>query len=240
MSSVGAIYAAIFASRLFQFAWGKTFMFDLMVDPTEEESTHGDTQYDDVKTYMESRIPSYWMGQLMAPDVSDSPGESAVHNYWNDCHYVCPWVENTASIEVPLTFRHKKAPNVVFILVDDWGYNDVGYRSSYNSWATPTVDRLAREGIILNNYFTHASCSPSRGALMTGRMAIRLGLWAATDEIGPELPLSEVTLAQELKSAGYKTNLVGKWHLYVPYHTITNALDYMTISHNHTTLPIIS
>ena len=53
-------------------------------------------------------------------------------------------------------------PNIVFVLVDDWGYNDVGYRSSYLSWTTPTIDRLASEGIKLENYYTAYYCMPAR------------------------------------------------------------------------------
>ena len=184
-----------------------------MVDPNESESTHGDTAYDDVKLYMESRIPSFWVSAMREPDMSDIPGETVIKQQWDDCHTTCPWTLNTAQYDIEHKYSYPKAPHIVFILVDDWGYNDVGYRSTSMTWTTPTIDKLAAEGVILNNYFTHESCAPSRGALMTGRLAIRLGLQGAADDFGPELPLAEVTLAQELKSAGYKTYLVGKWHL---------------------------
>ena len=91
------------------------------------------------------------------------------------------------------------------------GFNDVGYRSTYLSWTTPTIDRLAAQGVKLENYYTGYSCVPARGAFLTGRYPIRLGLWQAQD--GAELPLTEVTLGQEMKSAGYQTYMVGKWHL---------------------------
>ena len=192
---------------------GKTQMFDLLIDPTESESTHGDPTYDDVKLYLESRVPSYWVSAAVEPDNSDNPGEDVIKQKWDSCHNACPWALNTAMYEIETVYAYPKAPHIVFILVDDWGYNDVGYRSTSMPWVTPTIDTLANEGIILNNYFTHETCAPSRGALMTGRNAVRLGLNGAADDFGPELPLAEVTLAQELKSAGYKTNLVGKWHL---------------------------
>ena len=79
------------------------------------------------------------------------------------------------------------------------------------SWTTPTIDRLAAEGVKLENYYSAYSCIPARGALLTGRYPIRLGLAAPFSQ--QELPLSEVTLGQEMKSAGYRTYLVGKWHL---------------------------
>ena len=191
----------------------KTQMFDLIVDPHESESTHGDTTYDDVKLYMESRIPSYWVDAMVEPDNDDNTGQDIIMQQWDNCHATCPWTLNTAMYEIEQIYSYPKAPHIVFILVDDWGYNDVGYRSTSMTWTTPTINKLAGEGIILNNYFSHETCTPSRGALLTGRLSVRLGLQGGADEFGPELPLSEVTLAQELKSAGYKTNLVGKWHL---------------------------
>ena len=96
----------------------------------------------------------------------------------------------------------------MFVLVDDWGFNDVGFRSSYLSWTTPTFDSLASEGVLLTNYYTNEICAPSRASFLTGRYVLRLGVY----DNNSELPSSEVTIAQELKSAGYATYMVGKWH----------------------------
>ena len=79
--------------------------------------------------------------------------------------------------------------------------NDAGWRSNYMSWTTPNIDRLVQESVLLENFYTHEICTPTRGALMTGRFALRLGQWDVN--LG-ELPLTETTLAQELKSAGYR------------------------------------
>ena len=78
------------------------------------------------------------------------------------------------------------------------------------SWTTPNIDRLAKESVLLDNHYSHEICTPTRGALMTGRFALRLGQWDVN--LG-ELPLTETTIAQEMKSAGYRTYLVGKWDL---------------------------
>jgi len=107
----------------------------------------------------------------------------------------------------------KRSPNVVLILADNLGYEDLGCYGSIIR--TPNLDRIAAEGV----RFTHAYCanpisSPARAGLLTGRYPPRAGvpqLVHATSTYG--LPASEVTIAQMLKDAGYRTCCVGKWHL---------------------------
>lgn len=108
-----------------------------------------------------------------------------------------------------------RRPNIVIILADDLGYGDVGAFAS-TPIRTPNIDRLARGGAVLTDFYASANlCTPSRAGLLTGRYPIRTGLGhqviQPNDKHG--LPLSEVTLAKALKRAGYATGMVGKWHL---------------------------
>jgi arylsulfatase A-like enzyme len=104
-------------------------------------------------------------------------------------------------------------PNIVFILSDDQGFADVGYRNP--ELKTPHLDRLAATGVKLEQFYVQPVCTPTRAALMTGLYPMRLGLQLGV--IKPEsrhgLPLSARTLPQALREAGYFTAITGKWHL---------------------------
>jgi len=122
----------------------------------------------------------------------------------------------------------KKKPNFVVIFCDDLGYGDVGYYG-HPTIRTPNVDRMAREGQKWTNFYSAASvCTPSRAALLTGRLPIRSGM--CSDErrvLFPDsaggLPKSEVTIAEALKAEGYATGCIGKWHLgHLPQYLPTN------------------
>jgi arylsulfatase A-like enzyme len=107
-----------------------------------------------------------------------------------------------------------RAPNFIIILCDDLGYGDLGGFGG-TLFKTPNIDRLAREGTVLTDYYAPANlCTPSRAGLLTGRYPIRTGLGYQVimqdDQRG--LPLSEVTIATALKPE-YVTGLFGKWHL---------------------------
>ena len=111
-------------------------------------------------------------------------------------------------------------PNVLFILVDDLGWSDVGFNGS-QVYETPHVDQLAREGMALTDFYSAGPvCSPTRASILTGKSPARLGLttWLYTPEKDPpfvthHLPLEEFTIAEALREAGYATGYFGKWHL---------------------------
>ncbi len=112
-----------------------------------------------------------------------------------------------------------EVPNIILVNCDDYGYGDTGcYGSKVHK--TPALDRMAREGMLLTDFYMAAPvCSPSRAALMTGCYPQRVGL-----ETGPQICVlqpgdpvglhpEEITVADILRSAGYNTKIIGKWHL---------------------------
>lgn len=135
-----------------------------------------------------------------------------------------------------------KRPNIIYLLADDLGYEDVGWRNP--EIKTPHLDKLATSGARLEQYYVQPVCSPTRAAFLTGRYPFRRGL--QTGVVRPwaqyGLPLEERTLPSVLKEAGYQTAITGKWHLghfkpeYLPtkrgfdhqYGHYNGALDYFT------------
>lgn len=104
-------------------------------------------------------------------------------------------------------------PDIVFFLVDDLGSQDVGWRNS--EIKTPHLDKLAKAGVRLENFYVQPLCSPTRAALLTGRYPMRYGLQVGVVRPWADygLPLEERTLPSALKEAGYTTAICGKWHL---------------------------
>ena len=127
-------------------------------------------------------------------------------------------------------------PNILFILIDDMGWRDLSCQGS-SYYETPIIDRLASEGVRFTDaYASCPVCSPTRASVLTGKYPARLGL---TDYIGAgargklidapyvdHLALEEFSLAKALKSGGYQTWHVGKWHLgQEPYYPEQHGFD---------------
>lgn len=123
-------------------------------------------------------------------------------------------------------------PNVVIIFADDLGYGDLGCYG-HPTIKTPNLDRMAAEGMKFTSFYSAAEvCTPSRAALLTGRLPIRSGMCSnARRVLFPDsaggLPASEITLAEALKKQGYATACIGKWHLgHMPqYLPTSNGFD---------------
>ena len=104
-------------------------------------------------------------------------------------------------------------PNIVFFLIDDLGYADCGFNGG-TQIKTPNIDRLAKSGTIIDSHYVQPVCSPTRSTLLTGRYPTHTGVYTIVSPGAPwGLPLAERTLADALRSAGYRTTLTGKWHL---------------------------
>ncbi len=119
-----------------------------------------------------------------------------------------------------------RPPNIVLIVADDLGWTDTTvYGSEY--YETPHIDSLARDGMLFTQAYGSPNCAPTRAALMSGRYAPRTGIYTVASgarglekfrkmvpvENRTELPLEEVTVAEALQAAGYRTGHIGKWHL---------------------------
>jgi len=116
-------------------------------------------------------------------------------------------------------------PNVILIVTDDQGWWDLGCHGN-PFIETPVLDRLAADGVAFNRFYASPVCSPTRAALMTGRYTHRTG--AIDTYCGRDtLRADEITVAQVFQERGYRTNLVGKWHLgrYMRYHPNQRGFD---------------
>lgn len=128
--------------------------------------------------------------------------------------------------------RNKQDLNVIIIFTDDQGYGDLG-SYGHPTIRTPNIDRMAHEGQRWTNFYSAANvCTPSRAGLLTGRLAIRSGMCSNVRRVlFPDsdggLPQTETTIAELLKTKGYRTSAIGKWHLghLPPYLPTSHGFD---------------
>jgi len=116
-----------------------------------------------------------------------------------------------ALIAIPGICQTSQRPNVILIITDDQGYGDLGYHGN-PIVQTPHLDKLAATSVRLNNFYVSPVCAPTRSSLMTGRYSLRTGVHD-TYNGGAIMSTEEITIAEVLKEAGYKTGAFGKWHL---------------------------
>lgn len=118
---------------------------------------------------------------------------------------------------LPLSMIARERPNLIVIMTDDMGYNDVGFNGC-KEIPTPGIDSIAKNGVkFTNGYTSYSVCGPSRAGFMTGRYQQRFGFernpqWNITDP-NSALPKSEMTIAESLKQVEYYCGIIGKWHL---------------------------
>ncbi len=129
--------------------------------------------------------------------------------------------------------KKNSKPNFIIIFTDDLGYGDLGTFGNPSN-LTPNLDKLASEGQKWTNFYVAANvCTPSRAALLTGKLPVRIGMESDTRRVlfpnsAGGLPESETTIAELLKTASYQTAAIGKWHLghLEPHTPLNNGFDY--------------
>jgi len=140
--------------------------------------------------------------------------------YILEAQHVEQWEQDDKSVDAKLAeFRKKndgKSPNIVYILIDDIGFGDLGIPelNAVRGYKTPSINKLAQESMRFVRMYTEPSCTPTRVAFMTGRQPHRNGMGnTAVDISGFGLADKEVTLAEVLSESGYNTVHIGKWHM---------------------------
>jgi arylsulfatase len=115
-----------------------------------------------------------------------------------------------------LRAQYGTPPNIIHVMWDDTSFGDVGIPAiqKVRGFETPNINRMAEEGILFTRMYTEVGCTPSRAAVITGRHAIRSGMYHIGFPVEAQgMRAEEVTMAEVLSNAGYATAFYGKWHL---------------------------
>lgn len=157
------------------------------------------------------------------PISSVSAKQKIIHDaeyYILEAQHGEKWANDDKIVDKKLAdFKKKnggKPPNILYILIDDIGFGDLGIPelNAIRGYETPSFNRLSDESMRFARMYTEPSCTPTRVAFMTGRQPYRYGMGdTAVDIAGFGLPGKEVTLAEILSDAGYNTVHIGKWHM---------------------------
>lgn len=144
------------------------------------------------------------------------------------------WAEEDKAIDTKLAEIRRanggKPPNIVYILMDDVGFGEIGSKelSVVRGYDTPNIAAMAKDGLSLQRMYTEPSCTPTRVAMMTGRYPTRTGTTEAKATLaGDGLHADEVTIAEVLRDSGYYTSHVGKWHLGDIHEAYANEQGFM-------------
>ncbi|UCH73334.1 MAG: sulfatase-like hydrolase/transferase [Rhodospirillales bacterium] len=169
---------------------------------------------------MRRLLPTITIAALAA---APAYGAEIVHDaeyYVLERQHAEQWAADNAAVDARLAeiraANGGKPPNILYILIDDIGFGEIGepYLNYVRGYETPSINAFADEGLRFMRMYTEPSCTPTRVAFMTGRQPWRLGMAhtsVAMDGFG--MAAEEITLAEVLKAEGYNTSHVGKWHI---------------------------
>jgi arylsulfatase len=159
---------------------------------------------------------------MLIPVDSTLAAEEIIHDgeyYFLQAQHGEKWAVEDKEVDAMLAeIRAKnggKRPNILYILIDDVSFGQMGNRTLNYVMGirTPKINKFAEEGMSLMRMYTEPSCTPTRAAMLTGRHPVRTGLKEVKVAlVGEGLPANEVTIAEVLSEAGYRTSHVGKWH----------------------------